>query len=122
VQRVGALVQSREAQEPSIERLQLSEHRDRIESWLTARKLLRLTKVHALLQRDYGIDVSYATLRRFAMDELSWGMRKPTVLIADAPPGEEAQVDFGMMGMMYDPQTGRSRRLHLLLVLGRRPP
>ena len=50
------------------------------------------------------------------MDELAWGKRKPTVLVADAPPGEEAQVDFGLMGMMYDPQAGRSRRLHALVV------
>jgi hypothetical protein len=28
------------------------------------------------------------------------------VLVADAPPGEEAQVDFGLMDMMFDPQTG----------------
>jgi len=116
VQRVGALVQSREAAEPSIERLRLLEHRDRIETWLTAPKPLRLTKVHELLHRDHGIEVSYATLRRFAMDELAWGVRKPTVLVSDAPAGEEAQVDFGLMGMMYDPQTGRSRRLYVLLV------
>lgn len=116
VQRVGALVQAREAQEPSIERLQLIEHRARIEQWLAAPKPLRLTKVHVLLHRDHGVDVSYATLRRFAMDELAWGARKPTVLIADAPAGEEAQVDFGLMGMMHDPQTSRSRRLYALVV------
>jgi transposase len=116
VQRVSALVQAHEAREPSVERLQLLEHRERIECWLAAPKPLRLTKVHVLLHRDHGIDVSYATLRRFAMDELSWGARKPTVLIADAPAGEEAQIDFGLMGMMHDPETGRSRRLWALVV------
>jgi hypothetical protein len=36
---------------------------------------LRLTKVHVLLARDQGLDVSYATLRRYVMDELGWGLR-----------------------------------------------
>jgi transposase len=106
----------RATQEPSVERMLLLEHRDRITQWLSASKPLRLTKVHVLLQRDYGVDVSYATLRRYAMDELDWGTRKPTVLIVDAPAGEEAQVDFGLMDVMYDPQTGRSRRLYALIV------
>jgi len=60
--------------------------------------------------------VSYATLRRFAIDELGWGIRKPTVRVADAPPGEEAQVDFGKMGDIYDAASGRTRALHVLIV------
>jgi transposase len=116
VQAVGQRIQARAVLEPSVERSQLLEHRDRIGQWLAGSKPLRLTKVHVLLQRDYGLDVSYATLRRFAMDELAWGMRKPTVLVADAPPGEEAQVDFGLMGTMYDPETHRTRRLFALVV------
>src|ERR1700712_158080 len=93
VHAVAMRIQVRPTQEPSVERVQLLDHRERIEKWLAASKPLRLTKVHVLLQRDHGVDVSYATLRRYAMDELGWGMRKPTVLVADAPPGEEAQVD-----------------------------
>jgi transposase len=116
VHEVSKRIQVRAMPEPSVERTQLLEHRDRIMQWLSASKPLRLTKVHVLLQRDYGVDVSYATLRRYAMDELGWGMRKPTVLVADAPAGEEAQVDFGLMDMMYDPQSGRPRRLHALIV------
>ncbi len=116
VHRVATLVQAREISAPSTERVQLAEHRDRIKEWVTQKKPLRLTKVHVLLERDHSVHVSYATLRRFAIDELGWGMRKPTVLIADAPAGEEAQVDFGLMDTMYDPETGRSRRLYALVV------
>ena len=116
VHEVGKRVQERAAPEPSTERLQLLAHRERIEAWLTQSKPLRLTKVHVLLRRDHQVEVSYATLRRFAMDELAWGMRKPTVLVVDAPPGTEAQVDFGLMGTMHDPETGRTRRLYALIV------
>lgn len=116
VHEVSKCLQVRAMPEPSVERVQLLEHRDRIEKWLAAKKPLRLTKIHVLLQRDHGVDVSYATLRRYATDELGWGKRKPTVLVADAPAGEEAQVDFGLMDTMYDPQTDRMRRLHALIV------
>lgn len=92
------------------------EHRDRIEGWLTQKRPLRLTKVHTLLARDYGVEVSYATLRRFAIDELGFGQRKPTVRVADAPAGEEAQVDFGKMGELYDAVAGRMRALYVLVV------
>lgn len=116
IHEVGRRVQARPMSEPSFERALLQEHRDRIEQWLTGKPPLRLTKVHVLLARDHGLDVSYATLRRYAMDELDWGLRRPTVLVADAPAGEEAQVDFGLMGKMNDPQTKRSRRLYALVV------
>ena len=116
VHEVGKRVQSRSMPELSVERAQLMAHRERIEKWLSQPKRLRLTKVLTLLVRDHGLDVSYATLRRFAMDELGWGKRRPTVLIVDAPAGEEAQIDFGLMGTMHDPETGRTRRLHALVV------
>jgi transposase len=116
VHQVASRVQARAVPEPSVERELLMTHRERIETWLTQKKPLRLTKVHTLLCRDHGLDVSYSTLRRFAIDELGWGLRKPTVLIADAPPGEEAQVDFGLMGTMLDPATGKPRKLFALVV------
>lgn len=116
VHQVASRVQTRAVPEPSAEREVLMAHRELLEGWLTQKKPLRLTKVHALLCRDHGVDISYSTLRRFAQDELGWGMRKPTVLVADAPPGEEAQVDFGLMGSMLDPETGRTRKLYALVV------
>src|SRR6185369_6090062 len=116
VHEVAARVQTRAVPEPSTERQLLMEHRERIATWLTQHKPLRLTKVHALLARDHEVRVTYPTLRRFAIDELGWRMRKPTVRIDDASPGDEAQIDFGLMGRMHDPETGRERRLYVLVV------
>jgi hypothetical protein len=70
VHEVGRRVQVRALPEPSTERVLLMEHRHRLEQWLTRKKPLRLTKAHVLLRRDHGLQVSYATLRRFAIDEL----------------------------------------------------
>jgi transposase len=110
-----ASVQEREAPPLSAQRAQLYTQRGRIEAWLSGRPPLKLTKVHVLLARD-GVHTSYATLRRFAMDELGWGKRAPTIRIDDCGPGEEAQIDFGCMGLMRDPEAGRERKLWVLIV------
>jgi hypothetical protein len=60
--------------------------------------------------------VSYDTLRRFAMQQLGWRQQAPTVRVDDPPPGQEAQVDFGKMGPMLDPDTGRVRSLWALII------
>jgi transposase len=85
-----------------------------IESWLK-RDELKLTKVHVLLERQ-GVRTSYATLRRFAIDEFGFGLRAPTVRLDDPAPGDEAQIDFGCMGVMHDPDTSRKRKLWVLIV------
>lgn len=115
VHAVAERVQARPAAPPSDERELLLLHRARIEQWLSGEPALRLSKVHRLLERD-GIAVSYATLRRFVMIELGWRKRPPTVRVDDAPPGQEAQVDYGCMGLMYDPTAGRKRKLWALIV------
>jgi transposase len=71
--------------------------------------------VHTLLVRR-GVQASYATVRRFAMQELGWHKKKPTIRLEDPPAGQEAQVDFGRMGYLVDPETGRRRKLWALIV------
>jgi transposase len=115
VHAIIASVQERELPPLSEQRAQLTAQRARIEGWLGGHPPLKLTKVHVLLSRD-GVAASYATLRRFAMDELGWGRRAPTVRVDDSGPGEEAQVDFGCMGLMHDAETARDRKLWALIV------
>ena len=115
VHEVAQREQARALPDPSAERRALEPHKERIGAWLGAARPLRLTKVHTLLKRD-GVDVSYATLRRFAMDELAWRKRPTTVRVDDAPPAQEAQIDFGKMGVMLDPETGKRRALWVLIV------
>jgi transposase len=116
VHEVAQRVQARRAPSASEERLELAEHRARIEAWLSQKKPLRLSKVHRLLTRDHGVRASYHTLRRFVADELGWRRKQPTVLVVDGKPGEEAQVDFGLMGTIVDAETQRTRRLHVFIV------
>lgn len=73
------------------------------------KKKLKITKIHDLLTRKTGRLVPYATLRRFLIAEFGYGGKQSTVPIADCDPGEELQVDFGRMGLLFDSKTKRRR-------------
>jgi transposase len=106
-------VQARSLPQPSEQRVAISVHRAQVEQWLGAG--LKLSKVMVLLERQ-GVGASYATLRRFVIDEFGWGLRQPSVRLEDPAPGDEAQIDFGCMGLMRDPESGRVRKLWALVV------
>ena len=113
VAEVAQRVQARPLTPPSDVRRTLETHRERIKAWLDGERPLRLVRVHELLARD-GVDVGYTTLRRFAHDELGWRERPVTVRLDDPPPGDEAQVDFGLMGHVV--VDGVRRRLWAFIV------
>jgi hypothetical protein len=60
--------------------------------------------------------VPYSSLHRFARAQLDFGTPAITVRVADPPPGEAAEVDFGLLGLWLDPRSGQRRRVHGLLV------
>ena len=91
---------------------------DQIHRWLT-RDRLQLTRIHELLA-ERGCRMSYTSLQRFVARR-NWrrGRSRTTVRMEDTPPGEVAEMDFGLLGLVHDPETGRRRRVWaLLLVLG----
>jgi transposase len=116
VHEVAQRIQARPLPDPSAERRAVAEHKQRIIEWLGRRRPMRLRKIHTLLVRDHGLLASYDTLRRYAMEELDWQKKEPTILLEDPPAGQEAQVDFGKMGMMLDVASGRTRALWALIV------
>ena len=69
---------------------------------------VRLTKIRRLLKRR-EVHVSYATLHRFAIEELGFGRRAPTIPVADCGPGEEVQLDTGRVGWLRPDDSGRRR-------------
>jgi transposase len=113
VAEVAQRVQARPVPALSDERKLLELHRTRIETWLGADRPLRLVRIHELLSRE-DVHVGYTTLRRFAHDELGWREPRVTVRVDDPPPGEEAQIDFGLMGHIL--VEGVRRRLWVLIV------
>jgi hypothetical protein len=95
-------VQARAVREPSAERLM-----DIATSqWLTQKKPLRLKKVHVLLT----ITASRSPTRCVAS-------RSTSLRGACASPRSWSDsLDFGLMDVMHDPETGRARRLYALVV------
>jgi transposase len=97
----------------------LAPHREQLRTWLAPEsgdRGLRLSKVHVLLRRQ-GVSVAYSSLHRYATEQCGFQHRRRiTVRVAECAPGEVAEVDFGRMGVVWDPETQRRRVAHALLV------
>jgi transposase len=88
-------------------------HEEVIRGWV--KHGLRLTKIADLLARR-GVRVPYRTLHRFAVERCGFGQRgRVTVRVADGEPGAECQVDFGRMGVLFDPAAVRRRVVWALI-------
>ncbi len=88
---------------------------DRLKGWLVDDGLT-VVKTCELLAR-HGIVVPERTVHRYALEVLGVGRsaRGVTVRVADGEPGSEVQVDFGKMGVLFDPDSGRNRVVQALI-------
>ena len=92
----------------------LAAHHDQIQAWLD--QGLTAVKVQRLLARR-GVAAPVRTVQRYAAQECGAGRRPAsTVRLADGAPGDECQVDFGRLGLVFDSQTGRRRVCHGLVL------
>ena len=90
---------------------------DQIYQWLTGDRL-QLTRIQELLAVR-GCAVSYPSLRRFILKRNWRRLSKTTVRMEDTAPGEVAEADFGRLGMITDPATGRRQAVWaMVIVLG----
>ena len=88
---------------------------DQVYEWLTADRL-QVTRIHELLA-GRGCRVSYTSLRRF-IQRRGWQRRSPaTVRMGESAPGEVAEMDFGRLGLIEDPATGRRRVVWALIIV-----
>jgi hypothetical protein len=94
-------------------------HEARLREWLgtgaPSGRGLQLAKAWQLLRRE-GVEVSYPSLYRFAVRRLDFGKSRATVRMAPVSPGELAEVDFGKLGLVYDPEMKRDRMMYALVV------
>lgn len=86
-----------------------------IEDWLKNGGLT-VVKVHDLLCRR-GLVVPQRTLHRYALEvcDVGRGRRGSTVRVDDGEPGDELQIDFGKLGLVFDSASGRRRVCHALI-------
>ena len=93
----------------------LDPHAERIRVWVQDEHL-QLTRVQELLAQD-GVRSSYMTLLRFVRRS-GWGAkRRSTVRIADGQPGEVAEMDFGRLGVLLNPLTGKRQVVWALVIV-----
>ena len=97
----------------------LAAHREQLRAWLVPEdgtRGLRLSKVRTLLARQ-GVAGPDSSLHRFVVAQCGFrDARRQTVRCAECAPGELAEVDFGRLGLVWDPETQRRRVVHALLV------
>jgi transposase len=87
---------------------------EQIRAWIDDQGLT-VAKVRELLARR-GLEVPMRTLTRFSTELCGPRRgRSTTVRVADGKPGDELQVDFGRMGMLYDSEGDRRRVAHALM-------
>jgi transposase len=91
----------------------LTTRRAEVTGWVKDGK--SLVKIEDLLARS-GTDVPYRTLHRFATAECGFRPTRTTVRVLDGDPGVECQIDFALMGFLNDPETGRRRKVHALIL------
>ena len=91
----------------------LEANHDQIAAWVKAD--LTAVKIHELLDRR-GVRVPRRTVQRYVLEVCGRSRGRATTLrVADGEPGDECQVDFGRMGLVLDPETGRNRVAHALI-------
>jgi transposase len=91
---------------------ELDAEREQITAWIG--QGLTVVKIGTLLQRR-GVTVPYRTLHRFCVQCCGFGRAGETVRVADGDPGVEVQIDFGQLGLLHDPASGRRRLTHALI-------
>lgn len=88
----------------------IHEHHDRIKEMLATNTA---TTVHQRLRDEHGLSVGISSFRRYLWlefpDEVT--ADKVTVPRPEVDPGDEAQIDYGSLGMWLDPRSGRRQRV-----------
>lgn len=94
----------------------IASHHDYIKRLIAT---VHVSTIHQRLRDDCGLAVSESSLRRYIeanfADEVA--LRDVRVLRETPPAGEEAQVDYGLLGRWSDPVTGRVRRIWAFIMV-----
>jgi transposase len=87
---------------------QIAAHHEFIADQLKAG--VRQATIHQRLVDERGLAASYASLRRYVAANMAERVRRSQVTVLNlypAQPGEQAQIDYGRLGVWVDPKTGK---------------
>lgn len=74
----------------------------------TTESVLPKTAFEIIKERE-NLAVSYETFKRFARERLLLRSTRKQMIRIEMPPGVETQIDYGKVGLLHDPASGRSR-------------
>lgn len=74
---------------------------------------VEMTAIYQRLRDDHGFRGSYSAVRRF-VHHLHPAPPEAVVRVHTGP-GEELQVDFGSVGLLFDPHAGRPRKAYVFV-------
>lgn len=86
-------------------------YRKQVEEW--RKQGVEMTAIWQRLQENYGFKGAYGAIRRFVHRIEPKQME--VVVRVHSEPGEDLQVDFGYVGMLFDPISGRLRRAYVFV-------
>jgi transposase len=89
---------------------ELEEHREAIRRWMG---VVTVATMHQRLRDEEGVKASESSLRRFIWANFSEEAARDAVRVLRDPTtaGDEAQVDYGLLGRWVDPSSGRTRKV-----------
>lgn len=77
---------------------------------LLAKQYMTPKQVYRILKKDHEYSLSYSSFKRYM--NIKYPKEPRNCLRIEVHAAQEAQVDFGSAGMMFDPDTGKMRRAH----------
>ena len=82
-------------------------HRDQIKTWLDAD--VTIATIAQRLRDEHAVAVSESSVRRWIATHFAEEVARAKVTVPRGPvePGSEAQIDYGRLGMWFDPAVGR---------------
>ena len=88
---------------------------------------MTVSTVHQRLRDEHGLTLSLSSLRRYVAANLPAEAAAAAIAVLgeDPPPGREGEVDYGLLGLWYDPLRAARRRAWafvLVLAASRQPP
>jgi transposase len=76
--------------------------------------------IHQRLADEHGLTASLASLKRYVAANLPESALRSRVTVLrpeSPPPGEEAQIDYGLLGTWTDPRTGKRHRVQAFVMV-----
>jgi transposase len=89
---------------------EITPYHDRIKDQIG---VVTIATMHQRLRDDHGVGASESSLRRYILANFEEDVARSAVRVLrdTPPPGDEAQVDYGLLGRWFDPATQRWRRV-----------